>query len=266
MRIKVLSFAASFFLITNYSAGMPQSQATVTSSPQAVTLLGQSLKAMTGSTNVADVTLTGTVEWIAGSDDETGTATYRALGNMSRLDLSLSGGTRSEILNCGATPPTGSWIGPDGVSHSMAYHNLLTAPGWFPPFAFANIYSSTTSLVTYVGPETHNGLAVIHLSYARQIQSSTGSMPNLLQHLSQVDVYIDSNTFLPLSFVFNMHPDVDAATDIPTEIRYANFQNVGGVQIPFHVQKYVNNSLVLDLQFQNVSLNTGVTAAQIAGQ
>jgi len=84
--------------------------------------------------------------------------------------------------------------------------------------------------------------------------------------LTQVDLYLDPTTSLPVSYVFNSHPDNNAGLDIPTEIRYSDYKNVGGVQIPFHVQKFINNTLTLDLQFQNASLNTGITAAQISAQ
>ncbi|HKI12751.1 MAG TPA: hypothetical protein VKA02_11595 [Candidatus Acidoferrum sp.] len=84
--------------------------------------------------------------------------------------------------------------------------------------------------------------------------------------MTQVDLYLDPTTSLPVSYVFNSHPDNNAGLDIPTEIRYSDYKNVGGVQIPFHVQKFINNTLTLDLQFQNASLNTGITAAQISAQ
>jgi len=55
-------------------------------------------------------------------------------------------------------------------------------------------------------------------------------------------------------------------TDIPCEIRYADYQNIAGHLIPLHVQKSVNSTLVLDLQFQNASVNAGITASQIGAQ
>jgi len=87
-----------------------------------------------------------------------------------------------------------------------------------------------------------------------------------MQHLTQVDIYLDPTTSLPVSYVFNSHPDNNALLDIPTEIRYSNYQNVGGTQIPLHVQKYINNILATDLQFQTALLNTGISTAQINAQ
>jgi hypothetical protein len=81
-----------------------------------------------------------------------------------------------------------------------------------------------------------------------------------------VDLYVDGATFLPISYVYNSHPDTDAGLDIPTEIRYSDYRTVDGILVPFHVQKLVNGSLSLDLQFQAASLNTGLSAAQISLQ
>jgi hypothetical protein len=266
MRIKVLAFAASLLLIANSSAGIPQSPTTPTSSPQAATLLAQSAKALTGSTAVNDVTLTGTVEWIAGSDDETGTATFKGINWSYRLDLSFRNGTRSEIVSPTNGKPSGNWIGPDGSSHAMAKHNLMADPGWFPNFTLGNLVSSSNSVLTYAGQETRNGSAVIHISAYQQSPNISADVAARQQHFSQVEIYLDPTTLLPVSYAYNSHPDNNALLDLPTEIRYSNYQNVAGVQIPFHIQKYVNSTLAVDLQLQTASLNNGLTAAQIAAQ
>ena len=104
------------------------------STPQALTTLQSAFQALAGNTTVTDATLTGTAEWIAGSDDETGTVVLKTISGANRLDLSLSAGTRSEIRSSTDNGPVGTWIGPDGVSHPMANHNLMTDAGWLPCF------------------------------------------------------------------------------------------------------------------------------------
>jgi len=267
MQIKVFALTALFLLISNSSARTPQSPtATASSSPQAATLLSQSAGALTGSVVVNDVTLTGSAKWIAGSDDETGTAVYKSTTGANRLDMAFSNGTRSEIRSNASGVPSGTWIGVDGVSHAMANHNLMTDAGWFPAFTLGSLISSSNMVLTYVGQETRDGASVIHISASQQFPNLSGDPASLMQHLTQVDLYLDSATSLPVSYVFNSHPDNNALLDIPTEIRYSNYQNIGGAQIPLHVQKFINNTLTLDLQFQNASLNTGITAAQISAQ
>jgi hypothetical protein len=267
MQTKVLALVALLLLISNSWAGIPQNtSSTTTSSPQAATLLAQAAKLLTGPGAVSDVTLTGTVESIAGSDDETGAATYKAVNGAHRLDLTFRNGTRSEIVSTANGIPSGSWIGLDGTSHSIANHNLMSDAGWFPAFTLGNLISSSNIVLVYVGPETRSGTSVIHLSGSKAFPNLSSNSAPLRQHLTQVDIYLDSTTLLPVSYLFNLHPDDNALQDIPVELQYSNYQPVQGTQIPFHIQEFVNGSLTVDFQVQNVLLNTGITAVQISAQ
>ncbi len=81
-------------------------------------------------------------------------------------------------------------------------------------------------------------------------------------HLSQMDFFLDSTTFLPAAVTFNIHPDNNALLDIPIEVRFSDYRAVKGVQVPFHIQKFLNNGLILDLQFTTAVLNAGLGASQ----
>ncbi len=247
-------------------AAVTLAQTTSSSSAQAVSVLQNAYSALAGKSAVNDVTLTGTVERIAGGDDETGSVTYKAVVGSNRLDLSFSSGTLSEIRSTTVNGVSGSWIDSDGVSHPMAGHNLMTDVGWLPLFAISSFTASPNSVLSYIGPETHDGLSVIHVVACQELASVSGTPATLNQHLSQMDFYLDPATLLPVAIAFDIHPDNNALLDIPTEVRFSNYTNVSGVLIPFHVQKFINNTLNLDLQVQNASLNTGITAAQISAQ
>ncbi len=225
-------------LVTFCFAAFTLAQTTNSSSVQAVSVLQSAYNALVGKAAVNDVTLTGTVERIAGGDDETGSVTYKAIAGSNRLDLSFSSGTTSEIRSTTASGVAGSWIDSKGVSHPMAGHNLMTDSGWFPHFTIGGITSSPNSVLSYVGAETRDGLSLIHVKVWQQLPSVSGSSAILPQHLSQMDFYMDPTTFLPVLTAFNIHPDNNALLDIPTEIRYSNYQNVDGVLVPFHVQKF----------------------------
>jgi len=215
---------------------------------------------------VSDVTLTGSARRIAGSDDESGTATLRALSSgAARLDLSLLSGTRSEFRSPLSEFPTGGWSGPDGVVHAIPYHNLIGDWGWFPVFTLANASTVQSSVLTLVGTETRNGQSVIHVTEFQQFPNLTPDNAALMQHLSQIDIFLDSATLLPSVVSYNAHADRNVLRDIPVEIHFSDYRTVNGAQIPFHIQKFQNNSLLLDLQFQSATLNTGLTAAQVGG-
>ncbi len=254
-----LSFFAALLVTFTNSSASPQ-----TSSAQATDLLRQSAAALTGRVTVSDVTLSGTARRIAGSDDDTGTAILKGLASgAGRTDLSLSSGQRSEVQNLSATAPAGSWSGPDGVAHVMAYHNLLSEPAWFfPAFAISRRLSGSGFVATYLGHETRNGQAVDHVSVSQTSPSRTSSKGLSFEHLSQVDFFLDSTTLLPSAIAFSIHPDDNALLDIPVEVRFSDYRPVNGAQVPHHVQKFLNNSLLLDFQVESVTLNSGLTAAQ----
>ena len=207
---------------------------------------------------ITDATLSGTARRIAGSDDESGTVVIKALaGTGTRLDLSLPSGTRTEIRNVSGGP-AGSWSDPDGVAHTMAYHNLLIDPGWAPALTISSLLSAPNAVITYVGPETRDGQSVIHVAASRQFPELSGETAALMQHLTQTDIYLDATSLLPSAIAFNTHADNNANLDIPVELRFSGYQAVSGAQIPFRVQKFINNSLALDLQFTSAALNSGV--------
>lgn len=244
-----------------------KAQQTLPAGLQAQSLLQQSLVALTGGKSIADVTLSGTARRIAGSDDDTGTAVLKALASgAGRSDLSLSSGQRSEVSNLSG-PPSGAWSGPDGISHPIAFHNLVSEPTWFfPGFAIARRLSSSGHIATYIGRETHNGQAVEHISVSQSSPFPTPPGGVSFEHLTQIDFYIDSTSLLPAAISFNLHPDNNALLDIPVEVQFSDYRALNGAQVPYHVQKYMNNTLVLDFQAQTVTFNAGLTASTFSVQ
>jgi hypothetical protein len=260
MRILSL-FAALILSFPNVAAPQQATTPASANSAQVTALLSQSAAALTGGVTLTDVTLSGTARRIAGSDDETGTVTVKALaGTGTRIDLSLPSGSRSEIRNTSSVPAVGSWSGPGGVSYPISNHNLFTDPGWFPAFTLASLLSAPNAVIAYVGPETRDGQSVIHLTASQQFSALSANAASLVQHLTQTEIFLDPNTNLPVAIAFNIHPDNNALLDIPIEIRFSDYRSVRGAQVPFHVQKLLKNSLVLDLQFQTATLNSGLSA------
>jgi hypothetical protein len=214
------------------------------------------------------VTLSGTVRRIAGSTDESGTATLKALATgESRIDLVFPSGPRTEVRSFPNSGPSGSWVGPDGIAHAISQHNLWTDSSWFFPALTIARTLSAGYIVTHVGHETIGAQPVEHLYVTRQFQAigapSTWT-PDALQHLAGMDIYLDSTSLLPSSISFKVHPDKNDLIDIPVTIRLSDYRSLGGVQIPFHIQKYFNNSLDLDLQLQNTSINSGLSASSFS--
>lgn len=246
-----------------------QAQQTSTPAPRdagAVSLLQRSLAAMVGKNPVNDVTLTGSANYIAGSDNETGSATLKATAiGQGRVDLSLSNGPRSEVIDASQAAPVGNSCGSDGIWHAMAGHNLMTDPTWFfPAFLISRALSTSTYVISPMDAETQNGIAVDHVRIYQQPNSSDSAA--LLQGLSQIDIYLNSSTLLPVSISFNTHPDNNALMNIPIQINFSNYQTVQGISVPYHVQKYIENGLALDLAISSIQVNSGLSASDFQAQ
>lgn len=224
-------------------------------SAQALTLASQSMAALTRGTPIGDITLTGQVISIAGSDKQVGTGTFRAKGFLeSRVDLVLSDENWSDIMTSSSGLPAGYWIASDGAPHAYALHNCWTNASWFfPPLMSYAAGANSQVTLSYIGAETRAGNSVYHLRSSVQTPWS-----QVAQQLSTTDYYLDSTSLLPIAITFNVHPDGDALTDIPVEVDFNNYQLASGVLVPFHIQKLVQGSLVLDLTVTSVSLNSGL--------
>jgi hypothetical protein len=236
-------------------------------SAQGPALLQNSLAALTGSVSISDITLSGAAHRIAGSDDEFGSISYKALSNgAARFDFSYPSGPRSEIHASTTVGPVGVWSGPEGVSHPLALHNLANRSDIFPAFTVAPFTSTANLVVTLVGLETKNGQSVYHVSVSQQFPQMKPRSATLVQHLTQTEIFLDASTLLPVAMDFNTHPDDNSSLDLPVELLFSDYRTVSGVQVPFRVQKFLNGGLVLDLEFQTAAVNTGVSSTLFAIQ
>jgi hypothetical protein len=237
--VRLRSFAFALVVLScvfALPASAQQGPAAATQNPQAVALATKSAALLFGGVQIADITLTGTATRVAGSDTGSGTVTLKALGTSnSRMDLSLSDGTFSEIRTAQTGTPQGQWLASSGAYNSMATHNCFTDAAWFfPALTILSQLSNPNLVATYIGQETKDGVGVYHLRLS--IQSPTDPTGLLLQ-LSAEDVYLSASTYLPVALVFQTHPDSDALTNIFVEIDFSNYQSINGVLIPFSVQK-----------------------------
>ncbi len=251
--------------LTTLTLSSARAQSTVpTSSPTAVALAGQALKALAGGTALTDITLQASARYIAGSDEETGAAALLASGNLqSRVVLNLTNGPRTEIRS----GPSGNWMGADGVVHEMAIHNCWPDADWFYPGLTLQALSADPGLgIAYVGAETKNGLAVQHLRLFRVVPNQSPAMTASIQDLSTEDIYLDALSYLPLFLDFNLHPDVNLRVNIAIEIQFSNYQSVNGVKVPGRIQKSLNGGLALDLTISAATVNSGLPASEFAVQ
>ncbi len=75
-----------------------------------------------------------------------------------------------------------------------------------------------------------------------------------VERVSTTHLQFGAQTALPLSLRYNAHPEYDENIDIPTEIRYSNYRQTDGVTLPFKIQKFINNALVLELDIESATV------------
>ncbi len=263
MRLRSFAFAFAFAVLScifTLRASAQQTSTGVAQNATAVALATNAVARLSGSVQIADITLTGTATRVAGSDTGSGTVTLKALGTSnSRMDLSLSDGTFSEIRTAQSGAPQGQWLADSGSYNNMAAQNCLTDAAWFFPSLSVLAQLSNPNLVaTYIGQETKAGVGVYHLRLSIQSPTDPTGLP---QQLSAEDVYLSASTYLPVALVFQTHPDNDALTNILVEVDFSSYAAVNGVQVPFRIQKFVNGTLSLDMTIQNAILNSGLTVS-----
>ena len=178
-----------------------QAPTSPTRDTQAVTLANQSLRAITGGLPVTSAIVQGTSTFIAGSDQESGSATLEAsVGYQSRITLSLSGGQRSVVRNGSSVSPQGKSSGPDGTWQALALHNCWVDPTWFfPAISIQAALNDSQIAFTYVGTDTKAGVSVQHIQISRVIPGQIASATQLIQQLSRTDIYVDATTYLPVA-------------------------------------------------------------------
>lgn len=263
--MQVTRFAALFLGSFLMSLPVVAQQPTPTAprDAQALLVLQRSLAALTGTTTANDVTLSGTATRIAGSDNDSGMAALKATTvGQARIDLNLPSGPRCEVVDISQASPAGSWSGPDGEWHPIVAHNLFGDPAWFfPTFLISRALTRTGYAISPADAESLDGVAVQHIAIY-QPSGFAAQQATKIQGLGEIDLYLNASTLLPIRLVFNMHADTNVLVNIPVAINYSNYQVVQGVSVPFHIQKYIQNGLALDLAVSSVQVNSGLSATE----
>jgi len=260
-----MKFPRTFVVVCLFAlaCGQAFSQAPVASSPQALNLAGQALQSLAGGTALADVRLQASAAYSSGSTQEAGTATLIARGNTQSLQtMSFTDGTGWQQVRNGYQ---GATVSASGTATAMATHNCFIDANWFfPALSLQSLATDPTLVAGLVGQQVYEGQQVYHLTFLHNLPGQTPGMETLIQTVSAMDLYLDAGTRRPVILDFTSHPDYDAYTNIPMEIRFGAYQSFNGVWAPTRIQTYRNNMLILDLTVTNALVNSGVAGSTFA--
>jgi hypothetical protein len=65
---------------------------------------------------------------------------------------------------------------------------------------------------------------------------------------------------LPTELAFNLHPDNNLGENVPIRVKYSDYRPVNGLQVPFHLQKFMNGTLMWDVELESANFNSGLAA------
>ena len=194
---------------------------------------------------VSSIVLTGQVERSAGGDAQNGTITLTARADgSSTVQMQLGSGAFGQMQDTFANGQGCSWSGADSVSHPAPRHNCSVPLAWFlPEIAFFSSQLPASGVISI--PSNDN--PSIHWQMTPPTTAAVQVM-TLLTHIGAYDLKLSmQSTFILTSFTYLAHPDSNAGIDIPVSIRYSDYRTVNSVNIPFHIQRYFNGVLSLNI-------------------
>lgn len=209
----------------------------------------QAMAALTGGVPVSSVTESGSVVRTLGGDQEQGSITLQSSGVMTnQITISTAAGNRSETRSWDGGVPSGQWTGLDGQPHQIAQQNCWTDAVWFfPALSLLSDYADPTLVFTDLGQQQYSGGSVEHIQVYRYLTNLAPDGQQLIERLSTVDFYLDSQTTLPVAMAFLRHGESDVTANVPVAIVFSQYQSISGIQVPFQVTQLLNGSPLLQL-------------------
>ncbi len=261
------------------SSGPAQPQQLPTAG-QGTAFLQRALAAQTAGSTIKDVTMTGTTTILVNpqtKEKQTGTISITlASGERSQAVVNLPSGARTMTRSVSNGIASAKSVGPDGVSVAAPSQTALSPHPYnaFPAMLLNVGLSSSGNLSSHVGPETRNGTPVEHIAVWRipngASPTDAGKYPGF-QRATEHEIYLDPATLLPTALTFYLHPfDAknpkrpivpyrNSQVDALEEIRYSDYRLVQGTPVAFHMEIYIRNVLVQEIQLSSVAFNTGAT-------
>ncbi|HWY55439.1 MAG TPA: hypothetical protein VNZ03_13295 [Terriglobales bacterium] len=262
MRIKVLAFAASLLLISNASAGEPQSPNLLTSGPQrdtqAVSLLQRSFVAMGGSggTSLSSVLLQGQMTTEMGTKQVVGSLTVKCAGpNICRQDFTSDSYSHSTVVNV----DHGVEI-MDGSTVRLPMHTLINHPiKYFPVFTELAAWMDPNLSIVFVGEESLNGSPVHHIHVEKYLAGLDDKMSALYSKVSGTELYLDTASLSLVKRSQHVPIFQNMGSTFVLDQLFSGYQVQNGFSIPHEISVSLNGSHFADIQITAVTFNSGVS-------
>lgn len=221
--------------------------------------LQQSFVAMAGSgTPIQDITIIGSVDYEAGSTRESGNITLKAaLGGNASVVFSLPSAVHKEVRSQASGQRAGAWT--DGAEmHQYSWQNLQVEPYWFAPELYmASVYDGKKWRVASSEAGSGDAGPWLHLKIVR---NSPTEMPlnSDVAKFGASDVVLNTENRMPQTIAYRQFEASHRFQPTNIRFQYDDYRAVNGHLVPFHIQRYINATLNLDIHVQTVQLNTNL--------
>lgn len=223
-------------------------------------VLLQLSSAFSGGSPVRSVQITGVATWHSGSIEDSGSVTLNASADgSSEMQLQLAAsGQRNETQTDPGSDPGCQWSAADGATHQIDFGNCFRPTVWFLPALSLQpgLESSNLGAVDLgTGPVGSSGNQYRHVQSQLFSSNLPIDMARRLAQQSTTDLGIDPTSMLPAVLTYSVHPDNGADVQVAIEVRYSDYHAVNGVQVPFRIERYINNSLQLEISVNSVQIS-----------
>jgi hypothetical protein len=209
------------------------------------------------------IRLSGAVQYSPGSKTETGTINLISLANgTAKTEISVPSGSHIDLRFPVQDAAKSLDLEPNSKPVAIEYHNLLIAGNWFFP---EHLITRLIDPARAVKVASSQQCSTTEICIESQYSTTNAAAAKLTGQMSSMTVSLNPSTSLPERVDYNAHPNDRPNVDVPIEVRYDDYRNISGHMIPFHVQKYVNGSLFLDINITNADLDATISPSELTG-
>lgn len=206
--------------------------------------------AFTTRSSLVSVVMEGTFQATEGNSTEQGTARLSAAADGSyTVSLFAKSGLTEEKRVISEAGFDCRWSKKNGVEHSLSALDCRH-PNWFlPEISLSAPADKAEWLLTVRDTNT----TVPHLLFSQSYRAprNLAAPPTL----TTMDLRLSKETLLPMEASYDVHAERRPSLRIPVSVTYEDYRVIQGVQVPFHIQKRINGTLVLDVRVSQATIN-----------
>jgi len=209
---------------------------------------------------VQRIQISGQVIKHSGSTEDTGTVQLSAENNgSSQMSILFSSsGQRTESQTGTGLDAICQWTGTDGIAHAVPSGNCALSALWFlPAFSLQPSLLPANLSIEEFGIETVGQSSNLYRHLRSRFLSTSASdeISTSVSEQSKAEIGLSPDSGLPAVLAYSMHPDDGSPVQVAIEIRYSDYRIIDGVRIPFHIQRYINGALQLEILASSAQIN-----------